>query len=888
MFPLKLIYRYINIICCGAFLILGSASSHLWAQSNATPRFEIKQRSGSTVEIIKRLEKESGWVVSYSSRLCQEESITLSAGDHTMVEFLEQIFYNCPFSYVVRDKRIILRPLEEESRSLTVSGFVRDSLSGETLPASNIFESTIRKGSVSNNYGFFSITLPSGWVDIQATYVGYSSDIESFYLKRDTFLYFNLKSDVQLEEVSIFSEQVLPGISAKAFGANILPMEEVRRTPILFGESDLVKSIQMLPGVQGGSEGFSGLYVRGGGPDQNLILLDDVPVYNIGHLLGFYSIFNVDAIKHVTVHKSGFPARYSGRLSSVVDIRMIDGNKDKIKGTLNLGILSSSLSLNGPIKKDKAGFAVSFRRTYLDPIAGIVQKRQQETSNYYFYDINAKFNYDFSFRNKVYLSFYYGRDRYFTTYNSQDIMFEGQDGFAYKASVSDKNEAGWGNLVGALRWNSIWSDKLFSNITATYSDYRFFIGVESRDRINLEEEVYEQRYLSGIKDYSGKIDFDYYPSNQHLIKFGVGFIGHLFNPGIDIVRREYQSVTPADTSIGKDRMYGSEMHFYVEDEFSPHEDLRINVGLSSALFNGESKFYSTLEPRLSLSYKPWKRWAIRSSYSLMSQYLHTVSSSNIALPTDLWLPVTDKIAPMKSSQISVGTVYTPGESGEYSFSLDGYMKTQSNLLHYKESTGFFDYSTNWEDKLTVGDGFSYGTELYLQKLKGDWRGWFSYTYAKTSNRFSDLNDGKSFPTRFDRPHDFKFSLSYLFSKRTIATIMWQYGSGLPVTLPTEKYYAPDIRNGSSGLSYSEDFGSYNEYRMPAFHRLDIGFSFRKERAKSERIWDVGVINAYGRQNPFMLYFSSSSNNEPVSSQRTLKQLSILPIPVPYIKYTLKF
>ena len=886
MFPLKLISKY--ILCCGAFLFLGLASSHLWAQSSNIPVFEIKERSGSTASVIKRLEKESGWVVSYSSRLCHQDSITLTSGVHSLVDFLEQVFYNCPITYDIHDKRIIVRPLEEKRQFFTISGFVRDSLSGETLPASNVYETTLRRGGVSNNYGFFSITLPSGWVNVTATYVGYGRGVESFNLTRDTIIHFSLRTNVQLEEVSVFSDHILPGISAKMFGANILPMEDVRQTPILFGESDLVKNIQLLPGVQGGSEGFSGLYVRGGGPDQNLILLDDVPVYNIGHLLGFYSIFNVDAVKHVTVHKSGFPARYSGRLSSVVDIRMIDGNKEKVKGTLNIGLLSSSLSLNGPLKKEKAGFAISFRRTYLDPIAGLIQKKQKETSNYYFYDINAKFNYDFNYRNRIYMSFYFGRDKYFTTYNSQEINYEGSDGSFYKAAVNDKNEAGWGNLVGALRWNSIWSDKLFSNVTATYSDYRFFIGIERNDRINLDEEFYEQRYLSGIKDYSAKIDFDYYPSNQHSVKFGGGYIVHLFNPGIDIVRREFQSATPADTSIGKERMLGGEMHLYVEDEFSPHKDVRINVGLSSALFNGRTKLYSTLEPRLSVFYKPWERWGMRTSYSLMSQYLHTISSSNIALPTDLWLPVTDKIAPMKSSQISLGTVFTPGESGDYSFSLDGYLKRQSNLLHYKESTGFFDYSTNWEDKLTVGEGFSYGAELYLQKLQGNWRGWFSYTYAKTSNRFSDLNGGKSFPTRFDRPHDIKISYSYLFNKRTIATIMWQYGSGLPVTLPIEKYYAPDIHNGSSELSYSEDFGRYNEYRMPSFHRLDIGVSFHKQRSKTERVWDVGVINAYGRQNPFMLYFSSSNSDEPSSSQRSLKQLSILPIPVPYIKYTLKF
>lgn len=886
MFLLKEIYKY--IICCGALLFLGLASSSLYAQNTTTPTLELKNRTGSTAELIKRLEEETGWVVSYSSRLCRADRLTLLPGQHTLLQYVEQIFNECPIASVIRDNRIIVRPLDESEKTYTVSGFVYDASTGETLPAANIFITDLKKGAVSNNYGFFSITLPTGLVDIYATYVGYSPGIENFYLQNDTILYFHLKSDVQLAEVSVFSEQFLFEMSARNFGTHLLSMRDVRQTPILFGESDLVKNIQLLPGVQGGSEGFSGLYVRGGGPDQNLILLDDVPVYNVGHLLGFYSIFNTDAIKHVTVYKSGFPARYSGRLSSVVDIKMIDGNKEKVKGVLNIGVLSSSLSLDGPIKKDKAEFAVSVRRTYLDPIAGLIQRKQQATSNYYFYDINAKLNSSLGYRDRVYLSFYYGRDRYFTTYDSQNITYETSDGSLHAISVNDKNEAGWGNIVSAFRWNHIWTDKLFSNVTATYSNYRFFIGVERNDRINFDNDLFEQRYQSGIEDYSAKIDFDYYPSNQHLVKFGGSYIGHQFNPGIDIVRLGYQVAASADTTIADEHLFGSEMHIYVEDEFNFREKVRINIGLSAAIFNAETKVYSAIDPRLSLYYKLWRLWAVRASYSIMSQYLHTVSSSNIALPTDLWLPVTDKIAPMKSQQLSLGAVYTPGNEGTYSLSLDGYVKTQTNLLHYKESTGFFDYSTQWEDKLTVGDGWSYGVELYLQKLKGVSRGWISYTYAKTSNTFDDLNGGKSFPTRFDRPHDFKVSYSYLFNSRVTATAMWQFGSGVPITLPTEKYFAPDVNNGSSGLSYSEEFGYYNEYRMPAFHRLDVGVSFYKERKKSERIWDVGIINLYGRQNPFMLYFSSDNSGELGSSYRTLKQLSILPVPVPYIKYTLKF
>src|SRR5690554_5794744 len=887
MFPLKLIYTY--IICCGAFLILGLASSHLSAQLSETPRFEIKERSGSTVNIIKRLEKESGWVISYSSRLCLEDSITLSSGVHTIVDFLEQVFYNCPFTYVIRDKRIIVRPLEEKSQSFTISGFVRDSLTGETLPASNIFETTLRKGSISNNYGFFSITLPTGWVDVQATYVGYTPSVEAFYLQRDTFLYFRLKSDVQLEEVSIFSEQILSGLSAKLFRSTLIPVQEIRQTPALLGETDLVKNIQMLPGIQGGSEGFSGLYVRGGGPDQNLILLDDVRVYNIGHLLGFFSIFNADAVKHAEVYKGAFPARYGGRLSSVIDIRMFEGNNDKLQGTLNLGLLSSGLSLDGPVKKDDSGFALSFRRTYLDLIAELAQRGNDESTNYYFFDLNGKYNHRINERHRLYLNFYWGRDKYFTNYNFQRPDDAGNNGVG-QGTLSDQNDAGWGNLVTGLRWNYLINPKLFANVTGTYSDYRFFIGVQRNNRIENNWDSFEQRYMSGIRDYGLKVDFDYYPRNNHLIKFGLGAIRHDFNPGIDVVQEDSSSEGQVETTIGEINLTGWESHFYLEDEWTFREKLRINAGLRTVIFSGGQENYHSIEPRLGLNYRLSTTSSLRAGYTRMSQYIHLVSSSNVALPTDLWLPVTDRIPPQSSVQYNLGLNQYLSRDGKYSLNLDLYYKELDHLLHYKESTGFFDYSTDWEDKLTSGYGESYGLELLLRKTQGALTGWAGYTLAKTTNTYPQLNKGQAFPARFDRRHNFNLSLSYRFSERIDGGLMWQYGSGTPVTLPVEKYYAPDYPHlqASGQGGFSENATAINGLRMPAFHRLDIGFNFYKQRTRTQRIWSVGLINVYGRQNPFVLYFADNSSSDAGADTRQLKQLSLFPFPIPYFKYTLKF
>jgi outer membrane receptor for ferrienterochelin and colicin len=886
---LKSFFPHIKNLLIGVVLLFGTTSFSLVAQNDVTPVVNAQNARGSARELIHLLETASGWTISYSSRLCMGNDIQLSGASQTLIEHLNEIFAACPYSYVIRSNRIILRPLDPAEFTYTVSGFVRDHSSGESLPSANIFNPATGLGTVSNNFGYYSLSLSPGRHRLQASYVGYLNSTQDFELRSDTIIQFDLSGSLLLKEISVRGDRPREIIHTTQMGATLIPVEEIRQTPALLGETDLVKNIQMLPGIQGGSEGFSGLYVRGGGPDQNLILLDDVPVYNIGHLLGFFSIFNADAVKHVAVHKGSFPARYGGRLSSVIDIRMFEGNTEKLKGTLNLGLLSSGISLDGPVIKEKSGFAASFRRTYLDAIAGLVQRDNDETTNYYFFDFNAKYNHTFNPKSRLYFNTYWGRDKYFTTYNFQTVNNENLPSLA-KNSINDENTAGWGNFVGAMRWNYIISPKLFSNVTATYSDYQFFIGVKRSNQVNNIWDTYEQRYVSGIRDYGVKIDLDYYPSNNHLVKFGGGAIRHDFNPGIDIIQSSESTSAPVDTTLGKMKLTGGEFHAYLEDEWTIRERLRINAGLRGVVFTGENKLYHSLEPRLAMSYELTPAITFRGAYSAMSQFIHLVSSSNVTLPTDLWLPVTDRIAPMRSKQLNIGGDIFLNSQRSYNLNVDFYYKELDNLLHYKESTGFFDYSTNWEDKLTTGYGNSYGLELLLSKSRGKLTGWLGYTLAKSTNTFPELNEGKSFAARFDRRHAANLSLNYKFTKRTDAGLMWQFGSGTPVTLPSEKYYAPEYPyyDAPLGSGYSENAKEINGFRMPAFHRIDIGFNFSKERPRTSRIWSVGIINVYGRQNPFLLYFASETDDEPGSSSRNLKQLSLFPFPIPYVKYTLKF
>jgi len=874
-----------------AIVLITLANVSLYAQRAGHVRLTVDKTRGSAIELIEHLQKKSGVVISYSSRLCLKDDVRLSQSENSLLGFLNEIFKNCPFSYNELDNRIILRPKPLSEQSFTINGFVVDQKSGERLLGANLYNATREKGTATNFYGFYSLTLPGGETELNASFVGYKTETKRFFLHKDTVINFRLSPNVELPEISVLGSRMPNMLQGSSFGAMRVSMEQIVDAPALFGEPDLVRGIQMLPGIQSGSEGFSGLYVRVGGPDQNMVLLDDVPVYNVGHLLGFFSIFNTDAVSQVSVTKDGFPARYGGRLSSVVDVRMKDGREEEIGGNISLGLLSSSLSLDGPALKDKSTFAVSFRRTYIDALAAIYQLGEEEKTNYYFFDFNGKINYEFSGRSKLFLSSYWGRDKFYTRYNFRDFEVEvvGSDDFRDFITINDESNAGWGNFTGALRWNYVVNKRLFSNFTATYSNYRFFIGLRRDETEGQALTSYEQRYLSGIEDFTLKSDFEFYYTHDYTIRFGASGVLHRFNPGVDILRTTPENGKSEETVIEDVRVSGQEYRGYFENEFSFGDRFRGNGGLHAALFLGERTPYWSVEPRLSLRYRISPRFDLKGTVSSMSQFIHLVGTAGFSLPTDLWLPVSDEIEPMHSEQATLGIDVYFGQRNRYVLSLEGYIKSFENLLAYKESTGFFDYSSTWEDKLTSGRGESAGGELLLQKNSGKLTGWLGYTYAHTNSFFSELNEGKSFSGRFDRRHDASLFMNYRFNKRFTGSLSWMFGSGNPITLPEEKYYAPQLPfEKQPEYGYSESVKSINNYRMPAFHRLDLGINFTKTRKRGERTWSFGVINAYGHQNPFLLYFSESEDAPEGSALRELKQLSLFPFPIPYIKYSFKF
>jgi hypothetical protein len=871
-----------------AFTALLAAQQPL-PQDLLSKEIRVTMLTGDAVTLLKHIEEKENIIFSYSNKVCLPKKVIFHQNRAPLKYFLDQIFASCYVEYKIRDNKVLITPIKTSDLKLTIRGYVRDGITGEVLIRANIYDFYGSKGTISNDYGFYSLSLNGGSASLGCSYVGYSADQKLIELTGDTLINFNLMPMPELEEIPVFASHIPTDVRSTRTGTIDVPLNQIRNIPSFLGEVDLIKSVQLLPGVQSGNEGFSGMYVRGGGPDQNLILLDDIPVYNVEHLLGFFSIFNPDAINKVTVIKGGFPAQYGGRLSSVLDIRMFEGNQEKLKGSASLGLLSSKIALDGPLIKNKTSFSTSFRRTYYDILTAPFENDKDERSNYYFFDLNVKLNHQFSPRNRIFLSNYWGRDDLSSRYNFKQVtqaIITGEEP-EFDLALNDEAKTGWGNLVSALRWNYLISDKLFSNLTITFSDYKFATSQEQNYYLTDSWSNISRRYYSGIRDLNAKIDVDYFPANGHQIKFGGSYTFHRFFPGIDVMKTELSTNQKSDTTLGGKAINGNEYHAYIQDEMNLSSTIKVNMGTHFSMYNTGSKNYYSVEPRLSMRILMTPSFSVKAAYSLMTQYIHLLNTANMSLPTDLWLPVSERINPMRAWQTALGGEWEIDRG--FSFSAEAYYKELSNLIDYKDSQSFFDFSTSWDNKLTSGDGNSYGLELLLHKKLGAWSGWAGYTYSISTSHFNQINNGKAFRSNNDRRHDASIFLSYIFNSRADASLTWAFGSGKPVTLPSEKYFAPPLPTSSAISSdYSESFSKRNGYLMPNFHRLDVGMNFHKEKSWGKRTWSLGIMNLYGRQNPFFLYFSDNKNPSSGEITRSLKQFSLFPFPLPYIRYTIYF
>ncbi len=769
------------------------------------------------------------------------------------------------------------------AQKYTVSGYIKDATNGEVLIGANVFDLKSSSGTSSNTYGFYSLTLPKDSVNLVYSYVGYQPQTARLLLTQDTVISIELSESALLDEIVISASEADKIQEVTQMSSISVPVEQIKSLPAFLGEVDVLKTLQLLPGVQSGNEGTSGLYVRGGGPDQNLILLDGVPVYNASHLFGFFSVFNADAINNVQLIKGGFPARYGGRLSSVIDISMKEGNMKEFHGEGSLGIIAGKLTLEGPIVKDKTSFIISGRRTWIDVLARPLIRSQtdgEETVGYYFYDLNAKVNHKFSDRDRLYLSAYLGDDRFYARYQYEDI----NNG----VELEDEDEAGlqWGNITSALRWNHMFTPKLFSNTTLTYSRYRFDINNEYRyeylddsgNGVLVDQGL--ARYLSGIEDFAAKIDFDFIPSPQHYVRFGVSAIRHTFRPGALNVRyNDEVSEETIDTTLGSQETDAVEFAAYVEDDLELGRRLKFNIGLHFSGFRVNDEFYTSIQPRIAGRYLLNEQLSLKVSYVQMAQFIHLLTNSGIGLPTDLWVPATDQVRPQTAQQWALGGAYN-WTSG-YEISLEGYYKDMRNLIEYREGANFIDVNEDWQNKVAVGDGRSYGAELLIQKKQGRTTGWLGYTLSWTDRQFEELNFGERFPYKYDRRHDLGVAVVHQWRERIDLSATWVFGSGNAITLPTAIYSG----RGNSFFGGSiYDYGERNSYRMRAFHRLDASITFHKKTRWGKRAWVLGVYNAYSRRNPFYLYLDESSDP---SRESQFRQVSLFPI-IPSISYRFNF
>ena len=738
--------------------------------------------------------------------------------------------------YKGKPKKTTSKTPSRKTEEYTISGYVKDAETGESLIGTRIFIDSLQIGVAANIYGFYSLTLPKGNHIVLYSFVGKEP------VKKLITLDSNIELDVNLEDSGLLDAHYVTHETklheTSETGTHELSMAKVKSLPVLLGEVDIIKTAQLLPGIQSGSEGSSGLYVRGGGPDQNLILLDGVPIYNANHLFGFFSVFNADAINSVKLIKSGFPAEYGGRLSSVIDIRMNEGNMKKLHGEGSVGVISSKLMLNGPIIKDKTSFMVTARRTYIDllarPFINIANRKNENkvSGGYFFYDVNAKVNHIINSKNRVYLSGYMGNDKF---YLKEKFHFTDLN-----TKMIEETEAGmkWGNKIMALRWNHKFGAKLFANTTINYSNYRFSTGLATKvSEVGNEKnpsENFSFEYLSGITDWGGNINFHYYPHPKHEIKFGVSETYHTFIPGVNQLKINQQSAN-TDTSYGSSRTYAHEFSGYIRDDFKIGSRFMANLGVHLSNFYVRKKLYNSLQPRASVNYKLDENSSIKASYVRTAQFLHLLTNTSVGLPTDLWVPVTDSVPPQKGNQFSLG--YARQLEKGYRISTEAYYKTMDNLIEYKEGASFFGSNKDWEQLIEIGNGYSYGIEFLLEKKTGKTTGWIGYTLSWTNRKFSAINDGKEFPYRYDRRHDISFVLTHKFNDKVDIGVVWVYGTGNAVTLALQKY------NPLAGTEVQdiEHIAGRNNYRMPSYHRLDLGVNIHKEKKMGKSNMELWFI-----------------------------------------------
>ncbi len=757
----------------------------------------------------------------------------------------------------------------------TLTGYIQDAKSLEKIPNASIILPYAKQITTTNNYGFFSITTIRDTATAIIKTMGYKTIDTLLNFNENEIITFSLVAFTKSEtDIIVTGRRTLPIEQQTQMSRVSIPIEQIKALPRFLGEVDVLKALQLLPGVSQGTEGTSGILVRGGTPDQNLFLLDGTQVYNTSHLFGIFSVFNADAIKSVDLYKGGFPARFGGRLSSVVDLVLKDGNKNKMHGEGSIGLITSKLTLEGPLKKGKSSFIVSGRRTYLDAVAApFIKTAATDIQGFaaYFYDLNAKLHFELNKKDRLYFSWFSGQDFLKIRIKEND----GND--VYKSRL----RFGWGNLVGTARWNHIFNKKLFANAMINYTKYRFLTDASFEETNSGETSGFKAKYTSGIYDIGAKMDFDYRPNANHSIKFGGNLLQHVFTPGATTVKITNNGASDLDTAINTTKQRSFEASVYIEDDWQITDKLKMNVGIHGSIFKATSKWYPSIQPRINARYLLANNWAIKASYTHMAQFIHLLTNNATTLPTDLWVPSTDNVKPQTSRQVALGLAKTIFNN-QYEFSVEGYYKTMNGIIEYKDGASFLNTrAANWDTKVEGGKGWAYGTELLLQKKQGRLTGWLGYTLSWSQRQFSDINFGKKFFYKYDRRHDVELALTYKLTKGWEIGSSWQFTSAAPFTIPIASYNRTTLEqvniNNFYGFNSAIDYyGSRNNFRLLPYHRMDVSFTHRKKKKRYERYWNISFYNMYNRQNPFIYEVERDTPNS-TTNNGTLIGYTLLPI-----------
>ncbi|MBX2870543.1 MAG: TonB-dependent receptor [Saprospiraceae bacterium] len=757
---------------------------------------------------------------------------------------------------------------------LTLSGTITDQETGETLIGASIQVIGQALGTTTNEYGFYSLNLPAkDSLLVEVSYVGFQAQNLTLFLTADQQLNFELSTGVELQEVVVKANSFEEQMRSTEMSVEVISTKEAKVLPVLLGESDILKTIQLKPGIPSGSEGTTGLFVRGGSNDQNLIILDEAVVYNANHLFGFFSTFNTDAVKDLKIYKGGFPSQYGGRLSSVIDVKLKEGNNKKFSGTGGLGLISSRLTLEGPIKKEESSFIVSGRRTYVDVFTRLVNQANEGNEDYnpipdyFFYDLNTKVNFRLGKNDRLFVSGYFGRDV-----------------FGFEGDFFDFN-FDWGNATGSVRWNHVFNPRLFANTTFTYSDYQY----------NIKNQLtgFNFQVGSNIKDINLKTDFYYTPSNRHTIRFG----GHATRHSFDVGRLKAGSDDGEINFSAGQNFNALQLAAYVSDDWTISSKLKANVGLRLSGFENNGQFYSAFEPRFSMRYQLKPRLSLKASYARMKQYLHLVANAGVTLPTDIWYPSTEKVKPQTSDQVAAGMSYLLGE--KYFVTAEVFYKRMENQLEFVDAAEIF-ANDDLENEFAIGEGRGYGFEYSIEKKEGVLTGWIGYTlqFVERGN-FEVLDPDQSFAQQgffspvYDRRHDLSVVALYDFSKRLTLSATFVYGSGDLRWLPSGRWAFQDVY-GSSFESVVPDFQDRNNFRLPPYHRLDLGLVWKFFPKWGESDLTFSVVNAYDRRNTFFIYFEpefvevgDGNNVFRVPDRVVARQVSLFPI-LPSVTWNFKF